>query len=443
MDLVPAARMTAPKPRWGPDAASTAALVVAVAALWVVMKLVTVWAWVIVPGEYGDTYYYFLEAQRASGGVRDVLGEYPTPAALLLLLPSMLGADDYASYRFAIVVMTSIADAVFAVLLGRRLGPIPVLAWIAVTTSLGQLGLLRFDMLPAAVTGIAVLLAMGGRRTAASVFLALGTGLKLWPIVLAPLMLRPGRLVRPLIALAGTGAGLIALSLATGGADRLLSPLSYQRDRGLQIEAVAATVPMLAWAEDEAYRVWYSTFHAFEVTGPSVETWLQVAQAASWVGVIGCLALVARWWWVGAPASAIGWLSITLVGTFVVTSRALSPQYLLWLAAPAVVILGYAWCGVSPPNAVTSPGGGPDADVPQLVPALITLVGILVLAALTTAVYPVYYGGVTGRGDHTERALALLAARNLGLVAFVAWSAACAYLCARPRTKRSLMAGAE
>ena len=445
MGAVTPARPSAPRPRWGPDAASTATLVVAVAALWVVMKFVTAWAWVIGPGDYGDTYYYFVEVQQASGadGIRQVMREYPTPAALLLFLPYAIGADDHDAYRFAIVLMTSIADAAFALLLGRRLGPVPVLAWIAITTSLGQLGLLRFDMLPAAVTGSAILLAMGGRRTAASTFLALGAGLKLWPIVLAPLTLRPGRLVRPLVALAGTGTALVVLSVATGGVDRLLSPLSYQRERGLQIEAVAATVPMLSWAKDAAYRVWYSDFHAFEVVGPSVETWLQVAQAASWVGLIGCVVLLARWWWVGAPASAIGWLAITLVGTFVVTSRALSPQYLLWLAAPAVVVLGYAWCGATDPDVRPRRAADePDAGFPPLAPALITVVGILVLAALTTAVYPVYYGGVTGRGELTDRALGLLVARNVGLLMLVAWSAACAYFCARPVTKMIRGSGA-
>ncbi|MBK8464171.1 MAG: hypothetical protein IPL36_14495 [Nigerium sp.] len=449
---MPLATMTAPSPRWGPEPASTATLVVGVATLWVVMKLVTVWAWVIGPGEYGDTYYYFLEAQKASGvgGVGQVMREYPTPAALLLLMPYALGADDYATYRFAIVAMTSLADAAFVVLLGRCLGPVPVLAWIAITTSLGQLGLLRFDMLPAVVAGSAVLLAMGGRRASASAFLALGAGLKLWPIVLVPLTLRAGRrgrprcLARPLVALASAGAALVALSVAVGGVDRLLSPLDYQRDRGLQIEAVAATVPMLTWAHDEAYQVWYSTFHAFEVTGPSVDSWLRAAQTASWVGLAGCVVLLVLWWRAGTPESAIGWLAITLVGTFVVTSRALSPQYLLWLAAPAVVILGYAWCGASQPG--SSPRrrdrGADEAGFPPLVAALVTVVGILVLSALTTAVYPVYYGGVTGRGDQTGRALWLLATRNVGLLALVVWSAACAYFCARPVTKMIRGSGA-
>ncbi|MDO5535870.1 MAG: glycosyltransferase family 87 protein, partial [Propionibacteriaceae bacterium] len=333
------------RPAWGPDAGSAAALVVTLAVVWLVAKLVAIWGWVLVPGEYGDTYYYFLTAQEtvaSGGGVADALREYPTPAGLLLLWPYLGGADDHDSYRAAILAMTSVADAAFAALLGRRTGPVGVLAWVALTSALGQVALLRFDMLPAVVAGAAVLLAMQGRRTMASVLVGVGTGLKLWPIVLAPLVLTGRRWPRPLIALAGTGVGLVALSLATGGWDRLLSPLSYQGDRGLQIESVFATWPMHAWANDEAYTVWYSTFHAYEVTGPAVAAWLQVAQVASLLGVLGCVALLVWWFWRGADPAALGWLALVLVGTFVITSRALSPQYLLWLAAPTAVLVALA-----------------------------------------------------------------------------------------------------
>lgn len=433
-----------PHPAWGPDAATATALVAAVAAVWLVCKALAAWAWVLVPGEYGDTYYYLLAAQRAAGegGIVAALREYPTPAGLLLLAPYELGATHHDSYRLAVMGITTLADAAFAILLGRRTGPGGVLAWVALTAAMGQLALLRFDMLPAVVAGAAVLLALQGARTAAAVLIALGTGLKLWPIVLAPLVLaRPAagsscalwRLNRtPLAAFATTGVVLVVVSLATGGWQRLVSPLAYQRDRGLQIESVPATLPMMTWADDAAYRVWYSPFSAYEVTGPSVATWLGVAQVATVLAALGCVALLAWWWVRGASPAALGWVALTCVGAFMVTSRALSPQYLLWLAAPAAALVGWAWA-----DAAGEPPGRPAA--PPLVPALVTFTAVLVLAALTTAVYPVHYGGITGRGDGTERVVALLALRNVGLLAFVAWCAACAAVTARPRARRQLV----
>lgn len=247
MEGVTRATAVDPRPRWGSDAMGAAALALTIVVVWGVAKLLAIWGWVVATGEYGDTYYYFLTAQEVAasgGGIAAAFGEYPTPAGLMLLLPWQLGATDYGAYRSAVIAMTTVADALFTLLLGRRLGPVAVLAWVATTSALGQLVLLRFDLLPAVVAGAAVLLAMEGRRALASVLVGLGTGLKLWPIVLFPLALRRQRNLAPVVALGATGLALVGVSLATGGWDRLLSPLRYQSDRGLQVEAVAATVPM-------------------------------------------------------------------------------------------------------------------------------------------------------------------------------------------------------
>lgn len=420
-----AAPISAREPRpplWGADPATASAVVVTIAVVWAVAKVLAILGWVLVTGEYGDTFYYLQaaeEASRSGGGIARAFGEYPTPAGLLLLFPYELGATHLDTYRAAILVMTTLADAAFTILLGRRTGPIGVLAWVLLIGALGQLALLRFDMLPAVVAGAAVLLAMENRRVGASVLVAIGTALKVWPIVLAPLMVlgprRSGGRRRwvPPAALATTGIGLMVVSLVTGGWSRLLSPLGYQRDRGLQIEAVAATVPMHQWSEDVTHRVWYSPFRAYEVVGPGVATWLAIAQAATVIGALACLALLVWWYLRGADPAAIAWIAVVLVGTFMITSRALSPQYLLWVAAPTAVLVGLAL------------RAGPDA--PAAAPALLTFAMVLVLSALTTAVYPVHYGGITSReGELTERALALLTARNVGLLVLVAWSAACA-----------------
>lgn len=419
--------MATPAPRtpaWGSDLSTRVAVVATVAALWFAAKMLTAWAWVLMPGEYGDTYYYFTTAKdlAAFGGPLP-FDEYPTPAAWLLLLPWQLGFRGYVTYRAAVMVFMAVADAVFSIVLGRRLGPRAVLAWIAATTVLGQLAMLRFDLLPAIVAGAAVLYAGLGRRTTAGVLIAVGTALKVWPIVLLPILLRRrpdaasvGNL-RPLLAVAATGLALVVASVAGAGWARLLSPLSYQSHRGLQIEAVAATIPMLTWANDPNHSVFFSSFKAYELMGPSVDLWLRVASAMSVVGAVSCLALLVWWWRQGTRPAAIGWIALTLVGTFVVTSRALSPQYMLWLAAPTVVLLGLALLG--------------RPDAPPLIPALATFVGLVVLSLLTTGIYPVHYSAITARMGQTPTALALLTARNIGLLVFLAWCAACAVVTSR------------
>lgn len=410
-------RRSSPNP-WGPDAGSAAALIAVVALAWIVLKTVSIWAWVKLPGEYGDSYYYFLAAEEAAkgGGVAGALGEYPTPAASLLLWLYTLG-DGYEAYRAALIVLTCVADGLFALLLGRLTGPGGVLAWILLTTSLGQVALLRFDMLPAVVAGAALVCATRGATPVAAALIGLGTGLKLWPVLLLPLTLgRRGKRAWAALAFAVTGLVLVAGSLVAGGWARLFTPLSYQSERGLQIEAVPATLPMVQWSTNESFTVWFSTFRAFEVTGPTVDQWLSIADGAAVLAFLGCAALVAWWWFHGARPEAIGYLALTFVGAFVVTSRALSPQYLLWLAAPVAAVV-----------ALAARPAAPDADPRErgLTPALITLGAMLVLDVLTLAIYPVSYSSLTGRGEGTGSAVRLLVWRNLGLLAFLAWTATC------------------
>ncbi len=407
--------------------------VLAVVLAWAGFKALSAWWWVLRPGEFSDTYYYFLAAEHAvaTDTLTQALPEYPTPAAWLLLAPYLLGSDDPVSYRGAIMAMTTLADAALALTLGRIAGPIGVLGWIGLTTALGSLPLLRFDMLPAAVAGIALLLVLRARPTAAGVLIALGTALKVWPIVLAPLLLTRARrdgtrgvrargadLLRwgsGIVALGVGGVGLVIGSVAVAGWERLFSPLAHQGERGLQIEAVAATVPMWSWARGGDLGIGYREFHAYEIDGPGVQGWLTFAQLASWVALAGCVLLLGRWLRRGAAPTSVGWLALVLIGSFICTSPALSPQYLLWLAPPAAVLLGMA--------------DRREPDAPPWRPAAFTWAGALLLCLLTTVIYPIAYDSLLTHRSTTTAAIAILTVRNLGLLVFVtgcaesAWSA--------------------
>lgn len=416
--------------------------VLTIALVWLAAKWASCWWWVWRPGEFGDTYYYFLTAQDAvaHGTLTQALSEYPTPAAWLLLAPYLLGADDHDSYRGAILVMTTVADAIFTLLLGRVAGPVGVLGWIGLTTALGSLSLLRFDMFPAAVAGIALLCLVRRRRVLSGVMIALGTGLKVWPIALAPLLLPglartrfPAGRVRRLTGVAAftaTGMVLVAGSVAVAGWHRLLSPLSYQGERGLQIEAVVALVPMWAWGRGSAMTVGYSDFHAFEVSGPGVAGWLAAGQVLAALAFVGCALLLGRWLVRGASTVAICWLALAVVGAFIVTSPALSPQYLLWLSPPAAILLGGSDRFPDQADA--------DTDMPRSSwrRAAVMWTALLVLCVLSTVIYPVAYDAFLTRRSDTTAALVVLSARNLGLVVFVVACFAVAWTQCGPRRPR-------
>ncbi len=401
-------------------------MVAFVVAAWVGMKALSSWWWVFRVGEYSDTYYYFLAARDAAAALASphagswamtlsqAMPEYPTPAAWLLLAPYLLGADDPTSYRGAIMLITTLADAVFAVVLGRALGPIAVLSWVMLTTALGGLPLLRLDMLPAVAAGVALVLVVQRRGGRAGVAIAVGTALKVWPIIVAPLLFAGRARLRAFVSLAVSGIVLVVLSVTAGGWERLLSPLTYQGDRGLQIEAVAALDAMWRWGRRQGTHIFYSEFHAYEIGGPGVPEALLAARIAAVVAVVACVVLVLRWLRAGTPTRPLGWISLTLIGAFIVTSPALSPQYLLWLAPSAAVLVGQA-----------SRDGG---DAPPWRPALATLVLLALLCVLTTVIYPVAYDALLVITGATPAALVVLAARNIGLVVLTMASGVAAWV---------------
>ncbi len=402
------------------------------AALWLALKVLSVFLWVLAPEEYGDTFYYFQSAEKAlaGGGVGEMMREYPTPAVLLLLVPYALGGTDWGGYRDLFIVMVAVFDAAFTVLVARRAGWVAAISWISLTALAGPTVLLRFDLIPSVFAGAALLLALQGATVASAPLLALGVGFKLWPVVQSPtLLIEKTRRLPALAAFGATGLLLVMVSVLTGGWTRLVSPLGYQSERGLQIEAVAATVPMWSWLTDAAYRVEFSNFLAFEVFGPGVDGWIAIAGGAGAVSAVVVLGLVVWWFRRGTPPEAGGYLALLAVLAFMVTSKALSPQYLLWVAAPAAVLVGLA---VTRPHE-WSPGR-----------ATLTFLAVGVVMALTLAVYPVLYDGLWQHRDFSRLAVQALTLRNvllLGLTVWVGWCAGTAIRRAPDRTGRSRGAG--
>jgi hypothetical protein len=205
-------------------------------------------------------------------------------------------------------------------------------------------------------------------------------------------------------AFVGVGFGLAALSLAAGGWRRLVSPLTWQSGRGLQIESIWATPLMVAHAFDpERWVVHYSKFQAYEVFGPGVATLLTVSTVATVVGLGVTVALFVRGF-VDPEVTAVG-LGLLVLATIAITTltnKTLSPQYLLWLGGPAAVLLlsrstqGPRWHRVLRRLAVQ----------------------LLVLALLTQLTYPLLYNGLLGR---TSSGFAIVstvvtALRNLSLL---------------------------
>lgn len=398
------------------------ALVAGLLALWASVKFWALEVNVLKPNEYSDTYYYFLQAQAAAsgGGLAAMTPEYPTPAAALLMLPYWLGGVGYDSYRAGFLVLVVAVDALFVALLAWRTGAVGVLAWVLLETLSGRLALLRFDVIPAELAAGTLLLLLGRRDALAASVAALGAGLKLWPALLLPLAFgRRATQRRTLASGLVTTAILVIGSLLAGGWPRLLSPLGYQRDRGLQIEAVAATPAMLARLGDPDLQIVWSKWNAYEITGPGVPGWLTASSVASVVAFVGFVALVAVWWRSGARPETAAYVGLFAIAAFMATSKALSPQYLLWLAAPASALQGTAF-GPAQPSGRTLAAA---LDPARRARVVITFAWVTALMALTAYVYPLHYDEILAGAPVPVRVLAI---RNLLLAGFVLW---CALAC--------------
>lgn len=275
----------------------------------------------------------------------DVTWQYPPGAALAILSPALLPFLEYATAFFVLVLL---CDALVLVLLlhaGRRPGirAAGAWVWIAGVPLLGPTVYARYDLMVTAVA-VAALLAGVRRPRALGALAACGALLKGWPALLL-VGVRKGRPTRAAWASAAlTGAGLAAaFALWMPGA---FAFLAFQRDRGTEVESLGALVFHVARQFGWEGRV-ELRYGSLEFLGP-------------YVGLVSTLAL-------GLGVLALGWLllrrlrartfaahtpaeaAFTAVLLFTVTSRVISPQYVVWLVGLAAVCLVFRGAAMTLP----------------------------------------------------------------------------------------------
>lgn len=366
----------------------------------------------------GDVTYYFGKISRLPEvGLGQTLTEYPTPVVWMLQLPRLLGGRDNDSYWILFMVLMGLLDAGLTAWLwwrGRRTGSWAALYWTFFTFLVGPLVYLRFDIVPAVLAAAALLL-LTRLPAVAGALVAVGAAIKLWPALLvAGLFGRRDRRARVWWGVGVTGVVLVALSLLAGGWGRLVSPLAWQGERGLQIESVWATPTMVnVLAHPGRYYIQISPYQAYEIYGPGVDAMLVVASVATVLGGLAIVALAVRAWRSpGHDLRTAAMVMTAIVAVMIVTNKTFSPQYLVWLGGPLSVLL-------------LARGEAPHRPQERTL-----LVLGLALALLTHLVYPLFYSWVTTAGPGLGRTTMtlVLAARNVGMLVFTvmafgqAWS---------------------
>ncbi|MBO8201957.1 DUF2029 domain-containing protein [Streptomyces smyrnaeus] len=276
----------------------------------------------------------------------DVTWQYPPAAALVILSPGLLTGVGLLDYTSAFFALACAADAlVFGLLLYavRQRGPrdaeagtrrrAGVWAWVVGVPLLGPTAYARYDLMVTALA-VAALLAAARHPRTAGVLAGVGALVKVWPVLL--LLGTPrGRATRILWL-----SALVTVVVVTAGfaatMPGALDFLSAQGGRGTEVESVSSlalhAARQFGWEGQVLLR-----YGSMEFVGPGVRTVSNVAVVLTGAG-FGWLVLWrlrARTW---TPATVAD-TAFTAVLVFVVTSRVLSPQYLVWLVGLAAVCL--------------------------------------------------------------------------------------------------------
>src|SRR4249919_2853373 len=358
----------------------------------------------------GDVFYYQHKINALfTVGLDRTLFEYPTPVVWILWLPYGASFGNRVGYLVAFVIFMLVLDALFTYALWRATGRRHNTAidfWLIFVPLIGPLSYLRFDMLPAVLAGGA-LLAARRKPWVTGALTGLGAAIKLWPALLIGAFLSYRADRRPAgITFVVVGFGLALISLIFGGWARLISPLTWQSNRGLQIESIWATPLMLARAvRPEHWLVDISQYQAYEIFGPGVAAWITISNVATVLGLALIILLTVRAFrYDGSTPVAIGFVIVATVAIMTITNKTLSPQYLLWLWGPMAGLL------------VLRPHAAREEQTP-----INRMAGqLLILALLTQLVYPVFYDGYLGRQGEMMIILSTIvtAVRNIALMFF-------------------------
>lgn len=334
--------------------------------------------------------------------------EYP-PLTLSIFSPALLAPLGYYQVAFA-VLMALVAIFIYWLLL--RYGPRGAGIACALYLVLGAWATAegRFDLVPATLTLLCLIAAERGRWALAYLALAAGFLLKIYPVLLLPVLFiaeqtTTGRFYKPSNALTlqtfpgelwRTLRGALrwrwtnlllffAASLVIGGLFALLnfqgavlSQLSYFANRPIQIESTGSTLLELITALGQPASIVY-TFGSINIESNLGSIVALLFEVLFVLGYLFTLLLQ----WRGKLDAVQAFLAIILV--FIITGKVFSPQYLIWL----IPLLAYSgafnwrwlgiWCSISLLTTAIYPyiyAANPDQRLTPFFPGFVELVAI-------------------------------------------------------------------
>ena len=282
---------------------------------------------------------------------RDFRLEYP-PGALPVLVAPALVTDSEDAYR-AVFAVEAACIEIAALLVGLgllgRLGASrrhrrAYVACGAVVAAfpLGSVALTRFDFWPVLLLLAALACLLAGRTRLAGAVLGIAIAAKIFPIVVAPVLLayvwRRGsvREARATLLAIVASTTAVFLPFAVVAPRGVASSLWEQFGRPLQIESLGSAVVI---ALHKLFGVAAGSGYghgSYNLTGSAASI------TASVTTIVLVLALCVVWFEYATGPAEAQWLvaySVASVAAFATFSKVLSPQFLLWLV-PLIPLVG-------------------------------------------------------------------------------------------------------
>jgi hypothetical protein len=355
-----------------------------------------------------DLRVYLTYADRLLSGSIPYLGfhlEYPPLALVAMATPRLLwpfGSPDLATFAWLFTIaqggVAVVAGWLIAKVSPRPIGALAVWSLLVLAACISMAW--RYDLWPAVLVLAAVVAAESDHPGAAGVALGVGTMMKLFPVVLVPILaarsvaLRDGRgLARLLLGTTGVVVVVMAGSIAFAGGDAF-QWVTYQLDRGLQIEATGAGLLLLLHAIIGLPLSIEHAFGSLQVASPGADA---IAAAAPYLE-LGLVAAVSAIAFVRfrldverlgrVPVESLAAAGVAVLASLLVPSKVFSVQYIVWFLPLVPLLAGrLRWL-------------------------------VVAIAALSTLIYPLNY---TSLWQLDPSMTALLNLRNLLLVILLAW----------------------
>ncbi len=309
--------------------------------------------------DWGSFTLYMSYGEKLLQGLvpyRDFALEYPPIATVLFAAPLLFGHTLFSYQTFFSLEMIlfdwlNVAVGLWAIknlVPGIRPWGVLIAQPLLLILAGKSIILQRFDLAPAALTLLAIVLWAARKERLAWLVLGLATGLKLYPILVAPLFVlfsykRQNIRTLALASVLFIAAAMIPNLIVTRGDFSFMTQfVAYHADRGLEIETLYSTLLMLNGLITGTPLAHVFQFGSEELAAPLAPLFLKLALPFTALGLLAVYFIAWRYArHLEDPAEifeAVLKFSAVLFICFMLLGKVLSPQYLVWLYPLAGVI---------------------------------------------------------------------------------------------------------